>query len=70
MMVLAQRLSYPSAGIGQWAIWAVAVLAVLAIVYVAARAFGVAIPGWLIQVLWIVLAAVVCILAIRFVLSL
>jgi hypothetical protein len=34
------------------------------------RAAGVTIPGWLVQILWIVLAAICAILAVRFLLSL
>jgi hypothetical protein len=48
------------------AIWIIIVAAVAAIVWVALRTMGVAIPGWVMQVFWILVVAVVCILAIKF----
>lgn len=50
-----------------WAILAVVIAALVGIVLVAVRAAGVGIPPWVIQVFWIVVIAVVCILAIKFV---
>lgn len=46
------------------AIWIIIVAAVAAIVFVACKAMGVTIPNWV--VLWIVVVAVVCIAAIKF----
>lgn len=54
-------------GIVGLAIWLVIVAAIVGIVFVACKAMGVAIPGWVVQVFWIVVVAVVCIAAIRFV---
>lgn len=48
------------------AIWVIIVLAVVGIVFVAAPAMGVAVPGWAVTVFWIVVVAVVCIFAIKF----
>ena len=48
----------------------VIVAACIGIMYVALRVFGVTIPPWVIQIFWIVVVAVVAILAIRFVASL
>jgi hypothetical protein len=48
------------------AIWIIIVAAVAAIVFVALKTMGVAIPGWVVQVFWILVVAVVCILAIKF----
>jgi hypothetical protein len=48
------------------AIWIIIVAAVAAIVFVALRTMGVAIPGWVVQIFWIVVVAIVCILAIKF----
>jgi hypothetical protein len=48
------------------AIWIIIVAAVAAIVWVALRTMGVAIPGWVMQVFWILVVAVVCILTIKF----
>lgn len=56
--------------VGELLIAVVVVGACLGLVYVALRQFGVAIPGWVMQVLWIVAVAVVVIFAIRFILSL
>lgn len=36
-----------------WAIWLVITLAILGIVFLAANAFGIAIPPWVITALWI-----------------
>lgn len=53
----------------QLAIAVIFIAAVVAIVFVAVRAMGLAIPAWLIQVFWIVIAAFVCIAAIRLLMS-
>lgn len=51
------------------AITVILVAAVVAIVFVACRAMGVAIPGWVVQVFWILVIAVVCIFAIKLLLG-
>jgi hypothetical protein len=43
------------------------VAAIIALVYVALNQFGVGIPGWAIHVMWIIIVAIVVILAIKFV---
>lgn len=55
---------------GQLAIAAVVLLAVVALVYIAARAMGVPVPGWLAQAVGVVVIAFVIIVLIRLVLSL
>lgn len=55
--------------IAQLAIAIVVIAACCGLVMVACRQFGVTIPGWLVQVLWIVVVACVVIFAIRFVMS-
>jgi len=55
--------------IGQLLIYVVVIAACIALVYVALRQFGVAIPGWVVQVFWIVAVAFVVICAIKLVLS-
>lgn len=52
-------------GIAGLAIWIIVIAAIVAIVFVACKAMGVAIPGWVIQVFWIVVIAIVCIAAIQ-----
>lgn len=52
------------------AICLVVVAAIVALVYVAFRQFGIAIPGWVQQVFWIVVVAFVIVVAIKFVASL
>ena len=47
----------------------VVIAALVALVYVALRQFGVTIPGWVVQVFWIVAVAFVVIFAIRLVAS-
>lgn len=54
-------------GLAGLAITLIVFLAIAAIVVVASRAMGVAPPAWLIQLFWILVAAVVCIAAVRFV---
>ncbi len=49
-----------------WALIIVVVLAVVALVYVAAQQMGIAIPPFVVNVFWIVFAAVVVIAAILF----
>ena len=56
-------------GIAELAIAIIVIIAVVAILWVFIKQSGVPIPGWLIQVFWIVLAAIVCIAAIKFVIS-
>jgi len=56
--------------IGSIAIAIVIIAAVVALVYIALRQFNVSIPAWVVQVFWVLVVAVVVILAIRFVLSL
>jgi hypothetical protein len=53
----------------QWVIVAIVVASVIGIALVVVRQSGIPIPGWLVQVLWIVLLAVVAIAAIRFLAS-
>lgn len=57
-------------GIGQIAIYVIIIAAIVAIVYVALQRFGIAIPPLFVRVFWILVTAVVCILAVRFLLSL
>jgi hypothetical protein len=51
--------------LAQIAIAVVVVAAVVALVYVALQQFGVAVPGWVAQVFWILVVAFVVIFAIR-----
>lgn len=62
-------LAWPG-GIAGAAIAVIIIAAVIAIVYIACRQMGVAIPGWVVQVFWVLVVAVVCIFAIRFLLTL
>ncbi len=39
--------------IAGWAIWIVITLAIIAVVFLAANAFGVTIPPWVVTALWI-----------------
>jgi hypothetical protein len=55
---------------GEVAIAIVVVAAVVALVWIALRQFGIAVPVWVQQVFWVLVVAVVVILAIRFVTSL
>ena len=53
-------------GIVGLAVWLIIVAAVVAIVFIACRAMGVEIPGWVVQIFWIVVIAIVAIVAIKF----
>jgi len=53
-------------GIAGLAIWIVIVAAIAGIVLVACSAMGVAIPAWVQKVFWILIIAVVCVAAIKF----
>lgn len=57
-------------GIGEIAIAIVVIAAICALVMIALSKFGIAIPEWIKQVIWVVIAAMVIILAIQFVMSL
>ncbi len=57
-------------GIGEFVIAIIIVAAIVAVLFIALRQFGITIPAWVIQVFWVLVAAVVCIVAIRFLLSL
>jgi hypothetical protein len=65
-----QLLAVSSWTFGELAVAIIIAIAIIAVVVVFTRAAGVSIPGWLVQILWIVLAAVVAIIAVRFLLSL
>ena len=51
----------------QLLILVVVIAACVALVYVALRQFGIAIPGWVVNVFWIVVVAFVVIFAIKLV---
>lgn len=70
MNTLLAQAAFQGMGIGQIAIAIVVLAAVVALVYVALRAFGISIPPYVQHVIWICVAAVVVILAIKFVISL
>ena len=69
LALFAQNAVWTGWGIGQIAIAIIIVAAIVAIVYVALRKMGVSIPDWVVQIFWIVVVAFVCIVAIRFVLT-
>lgn len=64
LMAFVQRWS-----IVDMAIAVVIIAAVCGLVFIALRQFGIAIPGWVSQVIWIVVAAFVIIFAIRLIAS-
>lgn len=55
--------------IGHWLIIGLVVAAIIGIAYIVLRQTGVAVPPWAIQILWIVVAVFVGVIAIRFLLS-
>ena len=50
----------------QWIIIAIVFAGIIGIALVVIRQAGIAIPGWVINILWIVLAVVVAVVAIKF----
>jgi hypothetical protein len=56
--------------IAGWAIWIVITIAIVAAVIVACNAFGIAIPSWVMTLLWICVGAVIVVAVIRFLASL
>jgi hypothetical protein len=75
MKSLLAQVVVTNAGIGSYsfasiAIFIIIVAAIVAIVFVALRQFGIAIPAFVVYIFWILVCAVVCILAIRFLMSL
>ena len=69
MIALLGQVVMHGLSITQIAIAIVGIAAIVALVYVALNKFGVSIPDWVQQVFWIVVVAVVVILAIKFVAS-
>lgn len=71
-LVLAQvaRPVFGSWGIGEVLVALIVIAAVVAIFLIAVRTMGIAIPQWVIQILWVVGVAMLAIIAIRFLLSL
>ncbi len=69
-MILLAQIGLRGWSFGEILVAVVILAACIGIVYVAMRQFGVSIPAWAVQIFWIVVVAVVAILAIRFVLSL
>lgn len=57
-------------GIAGMAIWVIIVAAVVAVALIACRAMGVPIPPWVVQVFWVLIIAVVCVFAIKFLMTL
>lgn len=66
-MILAQLIAGYS--LAHLLIAVVVIAACIALVYIALQQFGIAIPGWVIQVFWVVVVAFVIIFAIKLVLS-
>jgi hypothetical protein len=57
-------------GIPELAVWLIIVAAIVAVVLIVLRAMGIAVPAWVVQILWVIAIAAVGILAIRLLLSL
>ncbi len=62
-------ISIQSLSFGQILIAIVVIAACCALVFVALRQFGISIPSWVAQIIWIVVIAFLVIVAIRLVLS-
>lgn len=66
-LILAQTLSGLS--IAQWAIIILVAAGIIAIVAIVLRQLNVAVPAFIIQILWVLLAVIIGVLAIKFLLS-
>lgn len=66
--MFAQALNVPG-GIPGMVIWLIVICGVIGIGLVVVRACGIKIPGWVIQIFWIVIVVVVAIFAIKLILS-
>jgi len=69
LMLLGQA-GFGGFGIVHWIIMIIIIAAVIAVMYVILNRMGVAIPGWVVQIFWILVAACIGIMAIKFLLSL
>lgn len=67
--VFAQVRPFFGWSLGEFLVAVVIIAACVALVYVALRQFNIPIPGWVVQVFWIILVAFVVIFAIRLVMS-
>jgi hypothetical protein len=56
--------------IGQLAIAVIIIAAIIAIVFIVTKNMGIAIPNWVAQVFWVLVLAVVGVLAVKFLLGL
>lgn len=68
MLTIAQAIG--SGSIAYWVICAIVIAAVIAIGIVVTRQMGISIPPWIVSIFWIIVAAAVGIVAIRFLLQL
>jgi len=50
----------------QWIVIVIVIAGIIGIALVVVRQAGISIPGWVVQILWIVLAVVVAVVAIKF----
>lgn len=57
-------------GILQWAIFIIVLAGIVGVVVVIVRATGVAVPAWIYTVLWICLAVLIGVVAVKFLASL
>jgi hypothetical protein len=55
---------------GGWALWVIIAIAICAVVYVVAGAVGIPIPGWVVQLVFICIVAVIAVAAVRFLMTL
>ncbi len=62
-MILAQIAEYT---LIHWILVCIVVAGIIGIFLVVVRQAGIEVPGWIIQILWIVLAVVVSVIAIKF----
>lgn len=69
MLLQLAQLTFPSLSLGQLLIAIVVIAAACAIVFIAVRAMGLEIPGWVVQMFWVIAIAFVAIFALRFVFS-
>jgi hypothetical protein len=55
--------------VGHWAVVAIVVAGIVGILYVGLRQAGITIPPFVIQIIWIIIAVVACVIGIKFLLT-
>jgi hypothetical protein len=69
-LMLLSQVGFGGFTVAHWAIIIIIIAAVIAVMYVGLNKMGVAIPDWVIKIFWILVVAIVCIIAIKILIGL